>query len=92
MGSRINPFDSQETKPLVMALRDGSKLMIRYKNDPQILAMTNLVSAYQDRNVQEAEKILSGKLSFALSSWKSQLTNSKPSYYYRRPIYRLFHQ
>ena len=29
MKSGINPFDSQETKP--------------YKNDPEILAMTNLV-------------------------------------------------
>ncbi|OCF30632.1 COP9 signalosome complex subunit 2 [Kwoniella heveanensis CBS 569] len=44
MGSEINPFDSQETKP--------------YKNDPQITAMTSLVSAYQRRDVQEAEKIL----------------------------------
>jgi len=42
--------------------------MIRYKNDPQILAMTNLVSAYHDRNVQEAEKILSGELSIAADS------------------------
>ena len=31
MNSDINPFDSQEAKP--------------YKNDPEILAMTNLVSA-----------------------------------------------
>jgi len=44
MGSDINPFDSQETKP--------------YKNDPQIIAMTSLVSAYQMRDVQQAEKIL----------------------------------
>ncbi|CEH15846.1 COP9 signalosome, subunit CSN2 [Ceraceosorus bombacis] len=44
MGSDINPFDSQETKP--------------YKNDPQIVAMTNLVAAYQRREVHEAEKIL----------------------------------
>ena len=44
MGSDINPFDSQETNP--------------YKNDPQIVAMTNLVSAYQRREVHEAEKIL----------------------------------
>ncbi|GFZ45337.1 COP9 signalosome complex subunit 2 [Saitozyma sp. JCM 24511] len=44
MGSEINPFDSQETKP--------------YKNDPQIIAMTSLVSAYQTRDVQEAERIL----------------------------------
>ncbi|TXT13292.1 hypothetical protein VHUM_00659 [Vanrija humicola] len=45
MGSEINPFDSQETKP--------------YKNDPQIVAMTSLVSAYQARDVKQAEKILS---------------------------------
>ncbi|CAG8555173.1 12220_t:CDS:10 [Ambispora leptoticha] len=42
--SQINPFDSQETKP--------------YKNDPQIVAMTNLVSAYQRREIREFEKIL----------------------------------
>ena len=44
MGSDINPFDSQETKP--------------YKNDPEIVAMTDLVSAYQRREVHEAERIL----------------------------------
>jgi COP9 signalosome complex subunit 2 len=44
MGSDINPFDSQETKP--------------YKNDPEIVAMTDLVGAYQRREVHEAEKIL----------------------------------
>ncbi|EIW73630.1 hypothetical protein TREMEDRAFT_26610, partial [Tremella mesenterica DSM 1558] len=44
MGSEINPFDSQETKP--------------YRNDPQITAMTSLVSAYQARDVQAAERIL----------------------------------
>lgn len=44
MDSQINPFDSQETKP--------------YKNDKEIVAMTNLVSAYQRRDVHEAEKIL----------------------------------
>ncbi|RUP46953.1 PCI domain-containing protein [Jimgerdemannia flammicorona] len=42
--SQINPFDSQETKP--------------YKNDPQIVAMTNLVSAYQRQEIREFEKIL----------------------------------
>ncbi|CAG8511503.1 6771_t:CDS:10 [Acaulospora morrowiae] len=42
--SQINPFDSQETKP--------------YKNDPQIVAMTNLVSAYQRKEIREFEKIL----------------------------------
>ncbi|KAI8812148.1 PCI domain-containing protein [Cladochytrium replicatum] len=44
MESQINPFDSQETKP--------------YKNDNQIVAMTNLVNAYQRREIREFEKIL----------------------------------
>uniref|UniRef100_A0A915HZ14 COP9 signalosome complex subunit 2 n=1 Tax=Romanomermis culicivorax TaxID=13658 RepID=A0A915HZ14_ROMCU len=44
MKSDINPFDSQEAKP--------------YKNDPEILAMTNLVSAYQNNDVNEFERIL----------------------------------
>ncbi|XP_022245947.1 COP9 signalosome complex subunit 2-like [Limulus polyphemus] len=44
MKSGINPFDSQEAKP--------------YKNDPEILAMTNLVSAYQNSDISEFEKIL----------------------------------
>lgn len=44
MKSDINPFDSQEAKP--------------YKNDPDILAMTNLVSAYQSNDISEFEKIL----------------------------------
>ncbi|TFY83432.1 hypothetical protein EWM64_g585 [Hericium alpestre] len=43
-GSEVNPFDSQETKP--------------YKNDAQIKAMTDLVDAYQRREVHAAEKIL----------------------------------
>ncbi|KAI8064168.1 PCI domain-containing protein [Gongronella butleri] len=42
--SQINPFDSQETKP--------------YKNDPEIAAMTSLVSAYQRKEIAEFEKIL----------------------------------
>lgn len=44
MKSGINPFDSQEAKP--------------YKNDPEILAMTNLVSAYQNDDINEFECIL----------------------------------
>lgn len=44
MDSVIDPFDSQETKP--------------YKQDSQIFAMTNLVAAYQRRDVHEAEKII----------------------------------
>ncbi|CAO3644482.1 unnamed protein product [Mucor hiemalis] len=42
--SQINPFDSQETKP--------------YKNDKEIEAMTNLVSAYQKKDINEFEHIL----------------------------------
>ncbi|KAI7868604.1 PCI domain-containing protein [Spinellus fusiger] len=42
--SQINPFDSQETKP--------------YKNDKEIVAMTNLVSAYQRKEIHEFEKVL----------------------------------
>eukprot|EP01135_Chromosphaera_perkinsii_P001748 Nk52_evm17s210 gene=Nk52_evmTU17s210 len=45
MCSEINPFDSQEAKP--------------YKNDPEILAMTNLVAAYQRNDIHEFEKSLS---------------------------------
>ncbi|XP_039272070.1 COP9 signalosome complex subunit 2-like [Styela clava] len=44
MKSGINPFDSQEAKP--------------YKNDPDILAMTNLVTAYQNNDITEFEKIV----------------------------------
>ena len=35
-------------------------LDIRYKSDPQITAMTDLVGAYQRREVHEAEKIIRG--------------------------------
>jgi hypothetical protein len=59
-GSEVNPFDSQETKP--------------YKNDSQIKAMTDLVDAYQRREVHLAEKILRGEvlhISEALcSTWR----------------------
>lgn len=44
MKSGINPFDSQEAKP--------------YKNDPEILAMTNLVMSYQNNDINEFETIL----------------------------------
>jgi hypothetical protein len=30
----------------------------RYKNDPEILAMTNLIAAYQKNDIMEFEKIL----------------------------------
>lgn len=44
MKSGINPFDSQEAKP--------------YKNDPEILAMTDLVVSYQNNDINEFESIL----------------------------------
>ena len=61
-GSEVNPFDSQETKPYVMlfSCRGRLKLAFRYKTDPQIKAMTDLVDAYQRREVHLAEKILKG--------------------------------
>jgi COP9 signalosome complex subunit 2 len=46
MESSINPFDSQETKS--------------YQNDPEIIQMTNLVTAYQRKEIKEFEKILRG--------------------------------
>jgi len=42
--SSINPFDSQEVRP--------------YKNDPEIVAMTNLVDAFHDNDIQKFERIL----------------------------------
>jgi COP9 signalosome complex subunit 2 len=44
MGSDINPFDSQETKP--------------YKNDPRIAAMTELVDAYQRDDIDQYSSVL----------------------------------
>ena len=44
MGSDINPFESQETKP--------------YKNDPRIAAMTSLVDTYQRDDIHGYEKVL----------------------------------
>ncbi|XP_003382930.1 PREDICTED: COP9 signalosome complex subunit 2-like [Amphimedon queenslandica] len=44
MKSAINPFDSQEAKP--------------YRNNPEIVAMTNLVSAYQNDDIVGFEEIL----------------------------------
>ena len=42
--SEVNPFNAQEAKP--------------YKNDPEILAMTNLVDAYQRNDIKEFESTL----------------------------------
>lgn len=44
MESQVNPLDGQEAKP--------------YKNDPEILAMTNMIAAYQRNDILEFEKIL----------------------------------
>ena len=42
--SDINPFDSQEAKP--------------YKNDVEVVAMTNLVDAYNRNEIRLFEKLL----------------------------------
>lgn len=42
--SSINPFDSQEARP--------------YRDDPEIVAMTNLVQAFHNNEIQKFEKIL----------------------------------
>lgn len=52
MNSEIDPFDSQETKP--------------YKQHPEIVAMTNLVTAYQRQDVHEAERIIQSNRSTIL--------------------------
>ena len=44
MESQVNPFDSQEARP--------------YRQDPEVLAMTNLVSAYQRNEIGEFEQVL----------------------------------
>ena len=44
MESKVNPFDAQEAKP--------------YQQDPEIVAMTNMVAAYQRKDINDFEKIL----------------------------------
>eukprot|EP00042_Codosiga_hollandica_P049293 m.570068 g.570068 ORF g.570068 m.570068 type:complete len:443 (-) comp57848_c0_seq4:160-1488(-) len=44
MKSTVDPFEAQESKP--------------YRNDPQILALTNLVRAYQANDINEFERII----------------------------------
>ncbi len=44
MESKVDPFDAQEAKP--------------YKQDPEIIAMTNLVDAYQRNDINEFERVL----------------------------------
>ena len=41
---QVDPFDAQEAKP--------------YKNDSQVIAMTDLVAAYQSNDISAFEKIL----------------------------------
>ncbi|RVX05068.1 COP9 signalosome complex subunit 2 [Vitis vinifera] len=60
MESEVNPFDGQEAKP--------------YKNDPEILAMTNLIAAYQRNEILEFEKILS--FSHGSICWKNGVPQS----------------
>ena len=51
-------FSRKARKLAGLALRGGLGVVVRYKNDPEILAMTNLVSAYQRNEIMEFEKIL----------------------------------
>ncbi|GIL43908.1 hypothetical protein Vafri_1496 [Volvox africanus] len=44
MESKVDPFDAQEAKP--------------YKQDPEIVSMTNLVAAFQRNDINEFERIL----------------------------------
>jgi len=44
MESEVDPFDAQEAKP--------------YKNDPEVLAMTNLIEAYQKNEINAFEDVL----------------------------------
>lgn len=44
MESAVDPFDAQEAAP--------------YKQDPEVLAMTNLVAAYQQNDIMGFERIL----------------------------------
>ncbi len=44
MESAVDPFDAQEAAP--------------YKQDPEVLAMTNLVAAYQQNDILGFERIL----------------------------------
>lgn len=45
-------------------------LLCRYKNDPEILAMTNLIAAYQRNEILEFEKILKVKSLVYLDCYK----------------------
>lgn len=44
MESKVDPFNAQETKP--------------YRSDPQIQAMTDLVDAYQNNDINTFERVL----------------------------------
>ena len=66
MKSGINPFDSQEAKP--------------YKNDPEILAMTNLVSAYSRKFFVKTIEISWMTLSFANILKVKRLKHSKRTF------------
>ncbi|CAE6439702.1 unnamed protein product [Rhizoctonia solani] len=79
MGSGINPFDSQEAKP--------------YKSDPQITAMTDLVGAYQRREVHEAERILRGKSPLLFAATLIYTRHHRPQrHHHGRPLYRILHR
>lgn len=47
--------------PLLVWFHVSCTMYCRYKNDPEILAMTNLIAAYQRNEILEFEKILKVK-------------------------------
>jgi hypothetical protein len=52
MESHVDPFNAQETQP--------------YRSDPQIQAMTELVMAYQNDDIQKFERVLNSNRSTIL--------------------------
>jgi len=68
-------------------------ILFRYKSDSQIKAMTDLVDAYQRREVHLAEKILRGAVVHFRANWvKLELLLRQPLYNHGRPIYPPIHR
>ncbi|ELU40525.1 MYC1 protein [Rhizoctonia solani AG-1 IA] len=65
----------------------------RYKSDPQITAMTDLVGAYQRREVHEAERILRGKSPLLFAATLIYTRHHRPQrHHHGRPLYRILHR
>jgi hypothetical protein len=76
-----------------MALQLTPAPVFRYKNDTQIKAMTDLVDAYQRREVHAAEKILKGLLVSLWANWVSLTSAFRQSCdYHGRPIHSFLYR